>query len=502
MSIASISYGSLRDAASEARDVAKKLDKYADSINSSVYKKLNNYEGTWTGNITTARSKASTKISDLRYQADKYRDYANELNELKSECESVDKAVRSKVSSLTASFKAAHGINNNVVVNTISYFFTSIGNSTKPGRWLNEKSDQIESGMDYLKEKIEDWYDYNGGKEFIKGIVIAALEIAIAVAGILAVVFGTITGVWAVVAAIAAVVGGIIAIADGVFNIINECEALGNASDDPATAKRLSDLDSMADTMRMKSDSKFWHGIAKALDTATFVCGVIGIVDGIGKLAKNVLKWGTGNLTSLDDLRMKDILTRDNIAKTFTKLKTTFSDGWKEIGVALQTSDWGFFGDILVDFKTDFLTNLKNSFDLEKLKNVNIKDMSSISSAAKTSKNYLKVIKGFVSDGFSISNILGDIVLPSIGLATVTSIEAPEGGGQMQFEFDQIKLDDITDLWKIKTDIFDDGQELINLDNKYFDPAVLEKMNTSVETDISIREIYVPRVNFVSIRAM
>ena len=35
MSTASISYSSLKNAAGEARDVAKKLDKYADSINSA-----------------------------------------------------------------------------------------------------------------------------------------------------------------------------------------------------------------------------------------------------------------------------------------------------------------------------------------------------------------------------------------------------------------------------------------------------------------------------------
>ena len=169
MSTASISYSSLKNAAGEARDVAKKLDKYADSINSTVYKKLNNYEGSWTSNITSARSKANAKISELRTEAGKYRSYANELDDLKTECESVDKAVRSKVSSLTASFKAAHGIKNSVVVNTISYFFTSVGNSSNAGRWLNEQEDRIDAGMDYIKQRIEDWYDYEGGKDFIKG---------------------------------------------------------------------------------------------------------------------------------------------------------------------------------------------------------------------------------------------------------------------------------------------------------------------------------------------
>lgn len=50
MSTASISYSSLKDASSEAKAVAKKLDKYADSLYSNVYKKLNKYDGSWNSN--------------------------------------------------------------------------------------------------------------------------------------------------------------------------------------------------------------------------------------------------------------------------------------------------------------------------------------------------------------------------------------------------------------------------------------------------------------------
>ena len=222
MSTVSVSYWSLGQAAGEAKDVAKKLDKYANSIDKNVYKKLNKYEGSWTGNVSNARSKASAKISALESAAEKYRDYAEDLNDLKEECESVDKAVRSKVSSLTASFKKAHGIKNNVVVNTISYVFTSIGNSSYGGRWLNSKYDEAKSDIDYLKQSIEDWYDYNGGKELIKGILVGVLEIAIAVVGVVLLFLGTITGVWAVIVAIATVVAAVIAVVNGFTNIVNE----------------------------------------------------------------------------------------------------------------------------------------------------------------------------------------------------------------------------------------------------------------------------------------
>lgn len=51
MSAVSISYGSLKDASGEAKAVARKLNGYADSIEKTVYNKLNKYSGDWTSSI-------------------------------------------------------------------------------------------------------------------------------------------------------------------------------------------------------------------------------------------------------------------------------------------------------------------------------------------------------------------------------------------------------------------------------------------------------------------
>lgn len=490
MSTASISYSSIKNAAGEARDVAKKLDKYADSINSTVYKKLNNYEGSWTGNITSARSKANAKISELRTEAGKYRTYADELDDLKTECESVDKAVRSKVSSLTASFKASHGIKNNVVVNTISYFFTSIGNSSSAGRWLNEKEDQIDAGMDYIKQRIEDWYDYEGGKDFIKGLLVGVLEIAIAVVGVVLLFLGTITGVWAVIVAIATVVAAVIAVANGFANIVNECRALGYGSDDPATAKRKSDLNTIQDTLRVETDSEFWHNCAAGIDIVNIVCSVITVVDSAGKLLKNGYKWATGNIDELTDLKVKDILSKDGRGKFWSGFKGKIGDGLSDIGKALKRQDWKFFGDALLDFKTDFLTNLKNrfTFQADNLK-VNLK----------TSKNIMDIGKVLAKDGFDIGKLAEKIVIPCINVAGITTLTFPEGGGQGQFDFSNITLKDIVDLKDFKEKIWDKGGELFDGGN--IDSSVLEKINTPVEINIAVPDIHIPEINIPIVRA-
>lgn len=478
MSTASISYSSLRDAAGEARDVAKRLDQYANSIHSSVYKKLDGYEGSWTGNITSARSKANAKISELRTEAGKYRDYANDLEDLKRECESVDTAVKSKVSSLTVSFKVAHGIRNNVVVNFISYHFTSIGNSTSAGRWLNEKTDQIDTGIDYLKQSIEDWYDYNGGKELIKGIVVAVLEVAVAVLGILAVALGTITGVWAVVAAIAAVVGGVIAVVNGITNLVNECRAYGYADDDPATAKRKSDLNTIQDTLRVETDSEFWHNFATGLDIVNTVCAVISIVDSAGKLIKNGIKW----VKSID---FKSIFSKDSMRNI------------KDIGAAFRAGGTKWLetlkGDILHNLKSEFwnFTELNGDF--------------SLANTFKSIKNMLDIPKTLIDGEFSLKSI-GEVLLLNITLPalTFTSFEGSDvtgfevgPGGQMTFDFtERITFDDI---YKVG----EKGYKLYKSANEFFNGGI--DINVDIQ-DIRIKfeeiqpiDISVPTINFPNI---
>ena len=494
MSTVSISYSSLRKASGEAKDVAKKLDKYADTLNKSVYKKLDKYEGSWTSNITTARSKASSKIKELRDEADDYKKYAEDLKDLKEECERVDKAVKSKVSSLTASFKKSYGINNNPVVNTICNALTSITNSTAIGRWFNGKLDSLNSEGKHIKQSIEDWYDYGGGKQLIKGVVVAALEIVIGVVGIVGAIVGILAGGWTIALA-AALIAGVIGVVNGVVNLVNEGRAFGFADDDPATAKRNSDLNTLSDTLRVKTDSKIWHSFAAGIDTLEIVCSIITIVDGCGKLIKNGYKWATGDLSKLDDLRVKDILTKKNFKLFCGKLKTTFAQGFDEIFSAIKRMDFGYFTSAARDFGTDFLANLKNRFAGFKTVSVDatrLDKLKAIEKNAKTLKNILSVTKDFAKDGWDNMNILEKIVIPCVNVAGVTTLDFPENGGQGFFDFGQITLKDFYDLKDIKVKVFDKGKDLIFSD--FIDPKVLDKLTTQIDINISIPEIHIPSI--------
>ena len=155
-----ISYISLGEASSEARQVSRKLTGYADSLQRSIVNRLDSYGGSDSGGVTQAKQRTEEKIEQLRDKAQAYTKYADDLSDLQKKCLSTDTAVRSSVSGLTASFKKANGINNNGIVNTINYMLTGLGNSTPAGRWLGNTIDTANSAKDYLKQRIKDWWGY------------------------------------------------------------------------------------------------------------------------------------------------------------------------------------------------------------------------------------------------------------------------------------------------------------------------------------------------------
>lgn len=507
MSTASISYSSLKDASNEAKAVAKKLDKYADSLYSNVYKKLNKYEGSWNSNVSTASSKTNAKISELRSEQSRYETYATDLIDLRDECKEVDKAVKSKVSSLTASFKEAHGIRNSKVENAISYFFTGLGNETAFGRWLGGKKDDIDSGMNYLKDSIKEWYNYDGGKELIKGVLVGLLEIAIAV---LAVASAILTGgatLWAAIVLVAGVIGGAIAFVNGCANIANEFAAYSNTQNgDPATGRRRSEVNSLQDYLRSSfifgADgetyhyNEFYNGLATGIDIVNLACTVVTVINSAGKLLKNGYKWATGDAAKVKDITMKQVFSKE----CFTKFKGKMID----IKAAFKANGWQAAKDMGSQILKDFGRNFKKEFwDFSKASgDFNMKG------AVSSIKNMLSIPKDLLKDGFTLSNIFSvgfsSIILPSITVFSVESVDGTlinSGDGQMQFDFtDKVNLKSITGIfekggkaWDSATDLFSDGS-VIGGD-------VLDKLSSSCNVNITIPDINIPNIEMPVLRA-
>ncbi|MEG2929784.1 MAG: hypothetical protein RR846_09605, partial [Oscillospiraceae bacterium] len=172
MSTIAVSYSSIKDASNEAKSVAKKLNEYAGTIENTVYNKLNNYNEECYPNLSNAKLKANDKKSSLGTTAGMYTKYSTDLDELLDKCKEVDRSVKSGISLLTETFKENHGIRNSKVENAIGYFFTAAVNLTGVGRWLGDGKDKLTAGANYLKDSIKEWYNYDGGKDVINGLIL------------------------------------------------------------------------------------------------------------------------------------------------------------------------------------------------------------------------------------------------------------------------------------------------------------------------------------------
>lgn len=502
MSTASISYSSLKDASSEAKAVAKKLDKYADSLYDNVYKKLDKYDGSWNSNLSTAKSKTNAKISELRSEQSRYETYATDLIDLRDECKEVDKAIKSRVSSLTATFKEAHGIRNSKVENAINNFCTSFKNKTSFGRWLGGKKDDFDTGVNYFKDSIKEWYNYEGGKELVKGVLVGLLEVAI---GVLAIVGAILSG-GTLLVIIAGVVGGIIAVANGIANIWNEQKAYSSTKNgDPATGRRRSEVNTWQDYLRSSfifGDSgdnyqynKFYNGLALGIDIVNIACTVVTFVSSAGKLIKNGYKWATGNAAKVKDITLKQVFSKD----TFTAFKGKFAN----IKAAFKARGWASLKDFGGQLLKDFGRNIKGEF-FDFFKTNGSFDLKG---AATSIKNMLSIPKDILSGGFTISNIIKvgftSIVLPGLTAFTVNSTEATIitlDDGQLKFDFtEKVTIGDIVGFFEKIGKIGSSTGDLISV-NSTINLDVVDKLSTLSDINISILEINVPSIEMPVLR--
>jgi len=493
---ATISYSSLKAASSEANQVAKRCTKYADNLNSLVYNKLNRYNGNYTGNISTAKTKTNAKIAALRNKSQAYTNYATDLSDLRDKCKSTDTTVKSMVSTLTATFKSNHGIRNSKVENTINYYLTGLKNSSAAGRWLSNKKDKVDSVKDYIKQSIEDWWDYEGGKELIKGVALGILDVVIAISSIVTAIGAILTAgtLLAVIAGVAALVAGSIALVNGIVSTNEEFAAYNTTKNgEPATGRRRSKIDSLQDYLR----SSFVYGddgehyeynstlykIATGIDIVNFVCTAITFVDGVGNLIKNAYKWTTNSFANIKNLRVKDILTKDNISAFTQKVKISFKNGIGDISTAFRSGNFQKIKEFIFDFGDDFINNLKKGYTF-KIFAEDSKISSYVQHGFELVKNYASITKTLVSEGISSKSLAIDIGFNTLLLKNLNMTEIvtynPDKVGVFAYDISAIGFNDIKGLYTDTKGFFSDLGDVLN------------KLNDKSPLSISVPDITIP----------
>ena len=342
MSEAAIVYSAMNSAASKADNVARKIDSYSDEITKKVLNKLNNYGGDWSGNLSDARSSLNAKINSLNSDYNSYKGYATDIRTAVNQCKQTDDDVRETVKNLSSTFKVSHGIRDNVIENYLSYFFTSIGNSNANLRLVSDTLETIGEAGSELISCLKTWWNYDGGKQLVTGVAVAVLEIAAAVAGI---VVAVMSGA-GIVVLLATIVGGVITISNGLMNLANEALAYWTVMEDPATARRLSNQNTIQDVLRegtlLNQDSwvnqhvNISYSIAMGIDVTNFACGLIKLWDSGFKAFQSIKNWAGANGGLFGGLK--------NFAHS---IKSTFQrNGLNSLKI--------FSSDLLLSFKTKF----------------------------------------------------------------------------------------------------------------------------------------------------
>lgn len=504
-----VSYRSIDDASGEAIQVAKKLEKYSDNLKNQIYNKLDRYSGEHTSNINNAKRFISNKISDLDNKARSFRTYSSNLDFMHDECQKTDRAVRSNVSRLTADFKAEHNIKNNVVVNTLNYFLTSVGNSTGVGRWLNNANDKVKMFKDDAKKAIKVWWEYEGGKEFTVGVLKGVGELALAVAA----VAGAIVTGGGLIFVIAGVVGGVIAGINAIANIANEFRAYSSTlNQDPATGRRRSAMDTVQDTIRAETSNKGLHAFATGLDITEFVCNVIDIAGSAKEFLQKGYKW-VNNLdpkVKLDDIKRKDYLTKDNVKGMYKKFKTTIGKyipddvkkafknkdiGWanvkglaKKYGSELKNIDWADIKVLAKQYGSDFMNSLGNGFEESYLdfEFDASKKMESIKNISTSFGNWYKLESNILAGDFGeLASDFRDFAFEKITFDNENIIMQLSTDEKIKEKYeDNITLDSITGIFGDVGDLTKDTFEKIK--------DVLSKLSFVNKVNISIPDNLIP----------
>ena len=387
MSEATVFYGSFEQAAKKANKTATLLDDYSNEINKNVYTKLYQLSNR-SGYLSNVLSPVSAKMEELNTKKEAYSAYAQDVKNALQDTKKTDENVRKLVYGCNRTFKISHGIRDSVIENSFSYLWTALGNSSPTARLISDGLETVAEAGSGLVSSIKQWWNYDGGRQLVAGVAVAALEIAAAVAAILS---GG--GFFAILAAA-------IALANGIMNLFNELRAYGVGSDDPALARRLSNQNTFQDVLR-EGDIVSGNGwadnnvnlarkIAMGIDITNIVCAAAGLIKGAGQLIKTLKNWKLTN----------GVLT--NGIKGFgQKIKGMYQEG----GIKLLFQNYG----------ESFKLMLKDKYGLT--------GKEAMSNPAKLVKNWLGVAKDLAKnfegkDGFGgyAKTALTNFVLPGLVL--------------------------------------------------------------------------------------
>lgn len=447
MSAAVISYSSLTSAAAEASNTASKLERYSSGLSSMVYQKLTSCS--WSsGNLSSAQSRVSGKMSQLQEKSAAFTTYSTALKDLKTQCQSVDTAVKNRVSTLTASFRSDHGISSNAVIDSIGYLLTYADDQCVLFRIGSNAIDEVGGLLSYITQSQEDWWDYEGGSDLIEAMVLFSVSAACAVCNVITAAGAVVAGspVLLTIAGAVGVAVAVIALLNVGVDFANEIRSYYQTKyeEDPALGLIRSDENTIQDVLRTETSSTELHALADGIDIFITVGAIVSALGNLANFAKSASGWmtvnGTGEFSSgldafMSSLEKKYVTGEDvKVIKNWASLAKTIVKEDYKLYDTLSSEDYTF-SDVVEAAADDSLLTALIWSNITLTTDVTYEDGTSGSKSISLSslKNVVTSLKKIDSSTDSLydllyegDSILGEELLQKLSEISEIEIRIPE----------------------------------------------------------------------------
>jgi len=239
-----INFPNLEDSKSNAQKTADRINDYIGEINKYVSGKLSGLPGTDSyGYVSSAKSIASAKISELTNKAERFSAYKTSIDTFISDSRQADSEVAKKIETVADEAIEKKGFLANLGSTIYDFFCVDLANSNAFTRKVAELVRNVTQSVSNLLDGIKDWFKYGEGK-YILNIALSVVAVALSFAstvkecfiavGAIAAVFATGGIAWPLVIPavihLATAVAGIISTAtlmiDSVYTVYGNVKAM------------------------------------------------------------------------------------------------------------------------------------------------------------------------------------------------------------------------------------------------------------------------------------
>ena len=263
----------LEKAAKQAGKAAAQCTDYAKTLEKKVLHGINNYSGGNTANMSAAQRSINAKRSALAKKAQSFTDYQRKLTNFKDKVVNIENRLYGKITSLYGRFEKEYGISSEETTweKILGFLW-----GDKAKEWFRSFKNKAQS----IKERMRNWYKYQGGKEIIK----AVLSIGAAILAAIGAFASIATGFWLVT--VAAAILAIIATANAIVQVVYYTEAIGYAASGVThmAGRQLMHGDKETFTSWLKRQGAYTA--AKIVNVVSAVCNAITIINSLVDFGK------------------------------------------------------------------------------------------------------------------------------------------------------------------------------------------------------------------------